>query len=235
MNEVVIIQDHNGYTERVRAMQAAHPNVVAASPWTHPHPHTRGFRPPDTWLSEDPSMPIRKKCHYKADAMGLAAVQALGIRADYYWFIESDVVASQARWKAFFADQRNSTADCLCPSLRNRRNHKASIWWKDPHTPDWAEHYFIMACYRLSHRAVVESIRCAEEMRNTFAEVTIPNIILRMGGTFGGTNDRMTHSNVSTFKTHEHKVILNPDLINHPVKSNTFDVPSRPGTHRNFR
>jgi len=224
MKSVVIVQDHMGYTQRVLALKAAHPNVIAVTPWDKPHPHCLSFRPPEEWLPSFPDMSFKRKCYYKADSMGLAALLQHAPPADYYWFIESDVVASQERWKAFFADHENNPADCLCGSLRMRHNTLDNDWWRHEGTPAWTDCYFIMAVYRLSAAAVRACIAASVEMRNCFCELTIGSVTRRAGLTVGSVNERQTHWNTQTFKATPGKVILNRDLINHPVKKNSYDI-----------
>jgi hypothetical protein len=226
MKEVVIVTDHLGLTERVRALKAAHPRVYSVTPWNKPNKHSVSVRPPDNWLPEDAAMSYSRKCHFKADSMNLAAVKTLGLDADFYWFIESDVVASQARWKSLFADHAENRADCVTHALRERKaTEKLNCWWSHPHTPEWVSCYFIMACYRLSAAAVKAGMESAVEMRNCFSEVTVGSVVRRAGLTTAWVNERQTHWNVQTYKTHEERVKLNPGLVNHPVKVNTYDVP----------
>jgi hypothetical protein len=152
--------------------------------------------------------------------MGLAAVRKLGVRADFYWFIESDVVASQTRWKAMFRDFQNDPSDLVAPMIRTRALRPGSRMWQ--HAPDWATHYILMAVYRLSHAALVECVRCATEMREHFSEVTIPSVIHRAGMSMTGLNVRQTHSNTHTLAAHVERVTVNPELICHPVKRDSF-------------
>lgn len=223
MTTAVIIQDHAGYKRRVDALRNAHPQVYAVTPSDKPNDHCVSFEPPVDWLPTDPSMTLHKRCWWKADAMGLAAVKQLGIDADFYWFIESDVVASPARWRALFADFANDTTDLVAPMLRSREQRpNASLW---NYGPGWATHYILMAVFRLSRAALNECTRCASEMREHFSEVSIPSVVHRAGLSMTGLNVRQTHSNSHTLVAHPHRVILNRNLINHPVKSNTFDVP----------
>ncbi|GAA5117194.1 hypothetical protein JIN84_17775 [Luteolibacter yonseiensis] len=225
MRTAVIVQDPAGYRLRVQALQAAHPNVHAFSSITHPHPHTRAIHIPADWIPADPSMPYDRRCWLKSEAMGTAAVIEHRIMADQYWFIESDVVASQDRWTALFADWEGVDADCVCQPLRLRANTPEIVWWKDPGTPAWADAHLLMSCYRLSRRAVLEMQRCAVEMRECLSEITVASVMRRAGMSMANVNGRQMHWNSQTMKTHEHKVIINPKLVNHPVKANTFGVP----------
>lgn len=224
MNSAVIVTDHHGYRERVRALKDAHPNVHAVTPWDKPHSHCRSIRAPDNWLPEDQRMDYSHKCWYKADAMNLAAVVELNLDADFYWFIESDVVARQERWRAFFRDHENDLSDCLSDSVLLRKNSPELTWWRSPHTPDWAQASFLMACYRLSRAAVEAGIAAAVEMRNVFSEATVASVVSRAGLTHRSVNSRQTHWNTATYKAREWKVLRNPKLINHPVKHDSYDI-----------
>lgn len=224
MVTAVIVTDHLGNRERVRALKDAHPNVHAVTPWDKPHPHCREIRCPETWLPEDSLKSYGHRCWFKADAMNLAAVIELKLNADFYWFIESDVVARQDRWKALFADHENDRSDCLSDGVVLRKNTPELAWWHSPHTPDWAQTSFLMACYRLSREAVSAGIAAATEMRNVFSEATVASVVKRAGLTHGRVNARQTHWNTSTYKSREWKILRNPSLINHPVKSDSYDI-----------
>ncbi|MCW1885503.1 hypothetical protein OKA04_12255 [Luteolibacter flavescens] len=222
MTEVVIVQDVTGHPLRVQALQDAHERVIAVSlPECHQR-HARPFRVPGNWLSADTSVPFTKRCWVRAAWVGLAAVRDLAVDADAYWFIESDCVASQERWKALFADQRGNPADCVSNPIRERAATLQNPWWSHRGTPDWASCFFVPACFRLSRRAVLEAIRCAEETRECFSEIALPSVLRRAGMTMESANRRKTHWNAQTFKTVPEKVIVNPLLLNHPVKVDSY-------------
>jgi hypothetical protein len=220
MKSVVILQDCNGYAERARAIRDAHPVVRCVSPFGSPGAIGKAFTVPDEWLPADESIPRAKRQWFKADIMGIAAVAEHRVKADFYWFIESDVVASQERWRAFFDDHKNDSADCIASRLRDRSNSLPE-YWTHPGTPSWADRHFLTACFRLSARAVEECIRCAEEMRETFCEVSAASVIKRAGLTFSDINARQTHWNSQTFKGVD-RCLVNPVLINHPVKRDSY-------------
>lgn len=226
MKDVVILQDHAGYRQRVRALQAVHPRVYPVTPADKPNPWSTSFTPPEEWLPQDQSMPYWRRCWWKADAMGLAAVKHLDLNADFFWFIESDVVAAPDRWKALFDDFRNDPSDLVAPSIRTRAERPNTRVWQLDSTPEWARHYILMAVFRLSRRALLECTRCAVEMRDCFSEVAIPSVVHRAGLSMTGINVRRTHCNTQTFAAHEEKVVRDPRLINHPVKANTAGVPA---------
>lgn len=222
MTEVVILQDVAGYPKRVQALRDAHPNVIACAPDDFTLPGVLPFSVPAEWISADTSIPYRKRCWLRAGIIGLAAARQHAPDADFVWFIESDCVASQDRWKAMFKDHRNNPADCLSNPARERSRTLDNGWWTHPGTPEWASCFFISACYRLSSRAIAEGIRCAEETRECFAELALPSILRRAGLTMESVNQRQTHWNRQCFRVLPEKVILNPALLNHPVKENTY-------------
>lgn len=226
MRSVVIVQDVAGYPRRIQALRDAHPNVIAVSPpGVKPRPHAPGFVVPDEWISADQSISYAKRCWLRASFVGLAAIR--DVKAEHYWFVESDVVASQDRWKALFRDHRDNPADCLSNTVRYRYQTVENPWWSHPGTPEWADSFFISAVYRLSARAVAEALRCAEETRECFGELALPSILRRAGMTLESINSRETHWNTQTMKTVDGAVLLNPNLVNHPVKLDTYDVPSK--------
>jgi hypothetical protein len=220
---IVILQDHAGYDLRVRALKAVHSKVYSMAPHDKPNNHSFSFAPPPEWLPSHLGMSYSKTCWWKADAMSLAAVQTLSVESGYYWFIESDVVASAARWRALFDDFKDDPSDLVAPMIRTRETRPESWHWH--HGPDWSTHYILMAIFRLSHAALIECTRCAVEMRNTFSEVAIPSVIHRAGMSITPLNIRQTHCNTQTFCADPKRVIINPLLMNHPVKSNTLHVP----------
>lgn len=220
MKTVVVVQDHAGYSERVRAIRSAGQIVYPVAPSDFKYGHTQSFTPPSEWLPQDESRLFRWKCWWKADAMALAAVQELEIDADFYWFIESDCVASQERWRTMFAEYEDNTVDCLSTYMGSRPP-SSDVWhWNHPGTPRIADRFFIMAIYRLSRRAVEESIRRAEELRECFSEIAVPFVVRQAGFTFGQISSK--HSNFSTMKTIPSMVRMDVSRICHPVKSNTF-------------
>ncbi len=220
MRSVVILTDHLGYKLRCDALKAAHPEVYVVTPDDKPHRHAVSFKPREDWLPTDPTMPYRMKCWWSADKTGFSAARHLGVRADFVWFIESDVVATQDRWKAMFADFENDPSDLVAPMIR-RRNPKSDNYLRSL-APEWATHHCLMAVFRLSRRALNECVRCAGEMRDCFSEVSIPSVVHRAGMTMTGLNVRQTHTNAQTFGVREEDLIKNPNLLVHPDKRNSF-------------
>lgn len=224
-------------------MRDAHPWVVPISPSNKPHFHTKTVNPPESWMPpsgwapRETSLTEDQRNWFKADAIGLAAIVEHEIDADFYWFIESDVVASQFRWRALFSDHETSMADCISPRLRFRGDDPGCLYWKLNGTPEWTDAWFIMACFRLSRRAVEECIRRAEEMRECFSEVSIASVLRRAGMSFMEINANTTHFNSLTFAAGEkfRNIHSDPNLINHPVKLDTYDVPSREAFPVKFR
>lgn len=222
IHTAVIIQDPAGYSERCRALQQAHPHAFAVSPEDKPYAHTLSVTIPDEWLPADLTISFSRRCWHRGYTLGLAAVQKLAIDADYYWFIESDCVASQERWKALFASHVDNEDDCVSNPFRSRAETKDNFWWTHPGTPDWATHFYVPACHRLSRRAVAELIRTAEETRECFCEHALASTIVRAGFTFSSANDPVTHWNRQTYRFSAEAVIRNPNFLCHPVKENSF-------------
>lgn len=222
MKQLIIILDVGGYTERLRALQAAHPHVIGITPHDHP---CDGFTPiqvPDEWLSTDPAMDYAKKCWHGTGTLGLAAIQQLGLQADAFWFIESDCVAPTERWQAMIADHAENPTDAifLCP--RTRAETLWNHWWTHPGTPAWCDITHLNAIYRLTRRAVDAYADAAQECRECFGEMVIGSVVKRAGFTLGRINTATTHMNTQTMKADPTRVLLNRRLVNHPVKSNTF-------------
>lgn len=223
MKSVVIVQDHLAYCNRVAALRAVHPHVFAVTPWDKPNKHSLSIRCPEEWLPTVLDMPYRKRCWWKADAMNLTAVRAIKAKADFYWFVESDVVASTRRWKELFQDFENDPSDLVAPMIRTREmKPKAALW---EYSPEWMTHFMIMACFRLSRAAVEECIRCAADLRNAFSESTIPSVAHRAGLTLTQMNVRKVHYTTQTMGVNQKAIAPRRDLLSHPVKSNTFDLP----------
>ena len=213
MNDVVIIQDPNGLSMRVLAMQHAHPRVVAVAPSSRTIAHCLVSDAPEEWLPDRPDVPPHKREWFKGDAMALAAVVNHHISADFFWFIESDVVATQERWKAFFRQFERRPDDCLC--LMKIRSGK----WIDEVAE--ADCSFLMAAYRLSRKMVDLSIEAAPAMRNVFCEVAVP-LVAKKNGIPIGTMGLGGHFTRNTIGPRPRDIRVDPKLINHPVKSNTY-------------
>jgi len=227
MKQLILLLDVGGYTERLRALQDVHPHVIGITPLDKP---CEGFTPievPEEWMP-DPSLPentgltYTQRCWHACGTLGLAAIAQLGLEADAFLFIESDCVASPQRWRAFLENNADNTDDgsFICP-----RTRVESLWnprWGDPSTPAWANITHLNAIYRLSQRGVAAYLSAAVEMRECFGEMVAGSAIARAGGTIGRLNRGQTHMNNQTMKADPSRVIFNPRLINHPVKSNTY-------------
>jgi len=222
MKTAIILQDAAGYPERLRALRDAHPNVYAVCPPDKQHAHATPIDVPLSWLPADLSIPLPRRGWHRAHTLGLAAVRQLNIEADYYWFIESDCVASQERWKALFSAHETSTADFIGNPFRAKEGTADNPWWAHPGTPEWATHFVIPACARYSRRAVDELTRTAFETRECFCEHAIASTIVRAGFSHASANTPATHWNQQTYRTNPDAVILNPRFLNHPVKSDTY-------------
>jgi hypothetical protein len=205
---------------RVEAMKRAHPNVVAVAPTNKGIAHCLPFDTPDEWLPEVGKCADHEREWFKCDAMGLAAVAHHQVDADYYWFIEADVAASQARWKAFFETFKDRKDDCLCTFV-NLRGQDPGFSRRWNGAPEGANKHFLMALYRLSRPMVERSIQMAEEMRNVFSEIAVPWVVESGGGKVS----RLTggHFNRMTFGVQPKYIRPDKNLISHPMKGNTFE------------
>ncbi len=219
MKTSVIIQDHAGYFRRVSTLKAIHPDVHAVTPYTHPRRHAVSVRPPREWLPQDLSN-LNRAHWWKSDAMAFAAAKALNLDSDYYWFIESDVVATQERWRALFSDWKGDDADLVAPSLRSRLDGPHRKVWKTCRGPEWVGVFSFVFIFRLSRRALAECIASAEEMRECLSEVSVASVVHRAGFRLAGLNERQTHGNNQCLTPCEKCHIPYPALLNHPVKSN---------------
>lgn len=222
MKTIVILQDAAGYPERLRALQDAFPHVVAVCPPDRQFDHATPINIPLDWLPADTEIPFERRCWFRAHALGLAAVQQLNLDADAYWFIESDCVASQDRWKSLFATHNENPADFVGNPFRAKGDTPGNHWWPHPHTPEWATHFVIPACARYSRRAVHELTRTAVETRECFCEHAIASTIIRAGFTHVSVNVPITHWNQQTYRTTAGTAIPNPRFLQHPVKSDTY-------------
>lgn len=197
-------------------MRSSHGCVKAVTPEDKPHVYARSFPIPHDWLPEEGE----RKCWWKADAMALSAVQSLNLEAKYYWFIESDVAATPEVWKSFFKAHENNDADCLATHIGTRGPHSTFRHWGHPATPPDARKHFIMAVYRLSHRALEASIAMAPELRETFSEVSVPYVILKSGLTMA--QFKPGFFDIASMVTKPQHLRINPAYLNHPVKDDRF-------------
>lgn len=218
--DVVILQDHLNLTERVRSMRDAHPRVVAVGPAGKPH-YNLPINPPPEWLSADEAIDFDRRCWLKADAMGLAAVVQHAPDADFYWFIESDVAATQERWHALFSEFANHPADCLATHIHYRGDDpRMEKYFKD--APPEATRHFVMALYRLSRAAVEASIAEAETLRECFSEISVPWVMQKHGLKVKRINGDTVHFSRMSFRTTQQTTRIVPHLLNHPCKLNTY-------------
>lgn len=214
LREIVILQDIDGRPRRRETLSRCHPAVFAVTPDHRPHPFARSFPVPEEWLP-DTAEPLPRRGWWKADAVALAAVQALGVQADFYWFVESDVTADPEVWKALFAAYADNDLDGLATSI-GRKGHTGFRHWNHPATPEDADRHFIMALYRLSRAAVEASISMAEELRETFSEVAVPYVMKRHGLGMGEISRRFYTAD--TFGVKPEQIVINRRFLCHPVK-----------------
>jgi len=225
MKQLILCLDVEGRTERLRALQAAHPHVIGITPHDKP---CAGFTPveiPEAWLPEDDgSLTYSQRCWHACGTLGLAAVAQLGLIADAFWMIESDCVASQRRWHALLADHdANEDDDAAFICARSRAESQWNPRWQDASTPAWADLTHLNAIYRLSPAAIGACLSSAIEMRACFGEMVIGSVVKRAGLKIGSINRTRTHLNNQTMKADPARVLLDRMLINHPIKSNTFE------------
>lgn len=214
LREVVILQDVAGRPTRIDTLSRCHPAVFAVTPDHRTHSFARSVPVPESWLPDSDDSPARKGW-WKADAVALAAANHLGVDADFYWFVESDVLGTPEVWKALFAAYADSDIDCLAAAI-GRRGATAFRRWDHPATPPGANRHFIMALYRLSRAAVEASITMAEELRETFSEVAVPHVMQRHGLSMAEISRRFYTSD--TFRTQPENIRIDRRYLCHPVK-----------------
>jgi len=226
IKQQIIVLDVGGYTERLRALSDSSPHVVGVTPHDLPCAGFAAVRVPEEWLPSDTTIPYAKRCWHATGTLGLAAIEQLGLDADHYWFIESDCVASPARWKSLIDSHAENQTDGVFVCARTRAETLWNPWWNHPGTPPWADVTHINAIYRLSRKAVGIYLAVIQQNRECFGEMLIGSAIKRAGATLGRINNDLSapHLNNQTIKADPARVIINPRLINHPVKSNTYGV-----------
>lgn len=161
---------------------------------------------------------------FKCDSVALAFIRHLGVEADFYWIIESDVCGPVDRWKALFADPVCGSADGLFVCPRTKSETLWNPWWHGPHADEKSTHMHIQSIYGISSRAVGWLTDAAEDRRNIFCELVTASVIVANGGSIGTINKNTTHCNSQTIKAHEDRVIFNKRLLNHPVKKDSYGV-----------
>ena len=220
MDQLFILLDVGGYTERLRALRDAGINVIGVTPHNHP---CDGFEPiqvPAEWLPSSETMTADEKGWHACGTLGLAAIQQLGLKADAFVLGESDCAAVTTRWAAFMADHEDNPDDAsfICP-----RTRAETLWtprWKT--APAWATITHLNALYRLSRAGADACIAGAEEMRECFGEMSWGSLVARAGGKIGKLNRTKTHMNNQTMKADPARVLIDKRLINHPIKSNSY-------------
>jgi hypothetical protein len=227
MKQVILIVDVGGYDKRREQLEKTGYEVHGITPHDIASP---GFVPivaPEEWLPTVDPFPghrdywtlQQKKSWWKSNIHAFAAIQQMSIDADAYWIIESDCAASVERWKALFDDHVDNPDDICTTCVVTRFDAPGRARWRV--TPEWANYANLGAMYRLSRSAVETIIKTAEEMREVPSEHTYVNVVHRGGGVIGHLNRTQTHMNNQTMKGDPKRVRLNPNLVNHPVKSNT--------------
>lgn len=218
MKTAVILQDVDGRPERVRALRAVHPYVRVFCPPDRSIPGATSIEVPREWL---PATDTGRNHWWKADALAVAA--ALEVTADFYWFIESDVVATQDVWQRLFDTHADNPTHCLATAIGRRGPGSGFRHWDHPGTPRNADRHFIMAVYRLSRAAVEASAAMAEDLRETFSEVSVPYVMKRCGLSMADMNGRGHFWSPTTFRTKPQEVRIDRGFLNHPVKHDSFE------------
>jgi hypothetical protein len=224
MKQQVILLDVGGYTARLKALQDAHAHVIGITPDDKPCAGFTPIRVPDNWMKSDMSIPYPERCLHASGKLAIAAIHQLGIEADYYWVIESDCVASQSRWKALFASHAQNQTDGVFNCYRTRKETARNPRWTHQGTMPWADITHLNAIYRISRRGFEWILESAEETRECYGELVVGSVIKRAGGTLGRINldQRNPHHTGQTMKAFEERIIVDRNLINHPVKANTY-------------
>jgi hypothetical protein len=229
MKQLVLIVDVAGYTNRLRQLEATGYEVIGITPADIASPGFLTITAPEEWLPvSDPFPPEhrpgwtaqQRKSWWKSNIHAIAAIQQMDLRADAYWIIESDCAASVRRWKALFDDHADNPDDICTTCVRTRFEEPGRERWR--FTPSWANYVNLGAMYRMSRFAVDAIIAASVEMREVPSENTYVSVVHRAGGKLGRLNRTSTHMNNQTMKSKQSKVILNPALVNHPIKSNTY-------------
>lgn len=209
---IVVWQDVTGLPKHLMELQGGGLDVIPVSPRPHRFMHTHTFTPKPEWINPGLSH------WFKADAVALSAAYLLGLEADFYWFVESDVQADARTWKALFDKTKDSRIDCLHTKRNVGRENSLFRHWNHFGTPKDANSHFIMAVYRLSRKALEVSIEQAEKMRDTFSEVSVPYVMEQNGLSMADINQFGRFYTKTTMGTEPNRIFPQPGLLNHPVK-----------------
>ena len=231
MKQLIILVDVAGYTNRLKQIQATGYEVIGITPSDIASPGFLPITAPEEWLPTVDPIPEhrndwtiqQKKSWWKSNIHAIAAIQQMNLQADAYWIIESDCAASVGRWESLFGDHADNPDDICTTCVRTRFEEPGRERWR--FTPSWANYVNLGAMYRMTRFAVDSIIAASVEMREVPSENTYVNVVHRAGGKIGKLNRTQTHMNNQTMKSKESKILINRDLVNHPIKANTLGVP----------
>lgn len=225
MSSAVVLLNHAGYSLRAKALRDAHDRVFVATPDNLPNDHSVSVPIPFDWIQSDNKINLSKRCWFKADAMALAAARYSGIDSDYYWFIESDVVANQESWKQLFAMNEDNDCDMLSISIPEIESSFIDGKWIHSNIPSSFDFFSLLSIFRLSKQALTSAISMAPTMRECFGELALPYVIKANRLTHGLIDPQNILMDSGTMCEYSLNVKIHQDKINHPVKSNTYGVP----------
>lgn len=217
---VLIFKDCDGIPDRVETLRRVFPGeVVHVCPAHRPQPGALPVIAPDAWLpSLDQPRAVRE--WFAADALGLAALVGLEI-PEHVWFVESDVWAPDAMWRAVFHATDGCDADGIFTRLMHRGHGFASTYraWRWPGIPDWAQWCCILPLCRLSRRAIEWHLETIGPLRECYSEVRVPSIIAQRGGTVRDLREFLAYSAPRAFVGSLALREPVPGVMNHPVKT----------------
>lgn len=222
MKTIILIADHRGYPSRLIAPATA-AETLCICPHDKPQAHASSVRMPDEWLPASTGsatdMGYGKKCWWRCEMLFVAAVQQLGLDADFYWCVESDVAALPVTWQRLMLASEKRFLDGVYVNLGPREGDKAwAGWWLDPGTPQWASHRHLGAMFRLSRRAMGWLADAGEECREAFCEISNASVVHRAGGSTGDLRQLGWFYSTACLRPAPHRPFIHPDLFCHPMK-----------------
>jgi hypothetical protein len=221
MKQIIIISDPGGFPLR-QVAPATIAETVVICPSDKSHAHAQSVEFPEDWLPDfDPAMEYGRRCWWVCDRIFPAAVAQLNLDADYYWCVESDVVAKPGVWRNLIEASSGSERDGIYVHLSNRPETERPDWFGHPTTPPWALQHALGAMFRLSRRAMGWLAESAPVNRNVFCEINNPSIVRHAGGTLADLGTFGWFYNDQCMKGHGHQLGINTGLFCHPVKTNT--------------
>lgn len=233
MKQLILISDPQGYPLRVQASAEA-AQTICICPGDKPREHGVTVALPEAWLPAKGNPQYSRRCWWVCDRHFIAAIRQLDLDADFYWCVESDVVANPDVWQRLILASESRASDGIFVWLTDRR---PNYWLSHPTTPAWATHHHLGAMFRLSRRAVAWLEAAAEEQREVFCEVNTASVIRRAGGSLADLRDLGWFYNSQTMTAPPSKPIVNPLLFNHPLKCDGAEAKPNfdPGTPGKIR